>query len=81
MPNATEVNRKGEAVGFCQLRYLKMTLLGKGNFSRVLGTECSARFKKTIRTSFSKCLNIVKVAFVKLYLGCLIPFWGLNLYG
>lgn len=29
MPNATEVNRKGETIGFCQLRYLKMILLGK----------------------------------------------------
>lgn len=58
-----------------------MTLLGKSNFSRVVGTECSARFEETVRTFNSICLNIVKVAFVKLHPDCLISFWGLNLYG
>lgn len=80
MPNATGVNRKGEVTGFCQLGYLKMTLLGKSNFSIVVGTECSARFEVTIRTFISKCLNTVKVVCVKLYLGCLISFGALNFY-
>lgn len=72
MPNATEMNRKNEATGFCQLGYLTMSLCGKSNFSRIVGTEYSARFEERIRTFISKCLNIVKVAFVKLYLGCLM---------
>lgn len=80
MPNATGVNRKGEVTGFCQLGYLKMTFLGKSNFSIVVGTECSARFEVTIRTFISKCLNTVKVVCVKLYMGCLISFGALNFY-
>lgn len=38
MPNATEMNKKDETTGFCLLGYLKMTLLGKSNFSRIVGT-------------------------------------------
>ena len=40
--------------------------LGRGNL-RVVGTGCNVRFEEKIRTFTSKCLSIVKVAFVKLY--------------
>lgn len=50
--------------------------LGKGDLSRVVGTEYNVRFEERIITFISKCLNIVKVAFVKLHVSYLMSVFG-----